>query len=85
MDDVWTAVLGFRASADENEAGGLAARRAEQAKRWLWSEVEVYNGEENQFRVQLMGGGQVVGFMFDGEGPATAMRYSSRVFNRVRR
>ena len=40
MDDVWTAIKGFRTAAVDDEAGGLDARRSLQAKRWLWSEVE---------------------------------------------
>jgi LAO/AO transport system kinase len=39
MDDIWTAVQGFRSVA-EKEPDGLRGRRAEQARQWLWSEVE---------------------------------------------
>ncbi len=37
IDEVWAAVEDHRAAMDK--AGGLAPRRAEQARRWLWSEI----------------------------------------------
>jgi CubicO group peptidase (beta-lactamase class C family) len=45
------------------------------------SSVEVYNGEENQLRVELVGGGQVIGFSISGE-RADSLNYLGRVFVR---
>lgn len=48
------------------------------------SDVEVYNGEKNQLRVELTGGGMVVGFMFEGgRAERLAMRGGEIVFERV--
>lgn len=48
----------------------------------LESAVEVFNGAENQLRVELLGGGQVVGFAFQGD-EARSLRYMGRAFARV--
>jgi hypothetical protein len=48
----------------------------------LESAVEVFNGEQNQLRVELTGSGQVVGFSFDGD-RARSLRYSGLDFPRV--
>ena len=49
----------------------------------LQSVAEVYNGEENQLRVELRGGGEVVSFHFDGE-RADSMTYLQAPFQRVK-
>ncbi len=48
----------------------------------LKSAVEVFNGEQNQLRVELTGRGAVVGFSFDGD-EARSLRYSGQNFRRV--
>ncbi len=48
----------------------------------LKSAVEVFNGEQNQLRVELTGRGAVVGFSFDGD-EARSLRYSGQDFRRV--
>lgn len=48
----------------------------------LKSTVEVFNGEQNQLRVELTGRGAVIGFAFDGD-EALSLRYSGQEFRRV--
>jgi CubicO group peptidase (beta-lactamase class C family) len=48
----------------------------------LESAVEVFNGAENQLRVELLGTGQVVEFAFEGD-EARSLRYMGREFARV--
>jgi len=38
LDEVWDAVARFRQAFDEGD--GLAGRRAEQARQWMWAELE---------------------------------------------
>ena len=45
------------------------------------SSVEVYNGQENKFRVELTGGGEIVAFMIQ-EGKVSGLTYSGREFTR---
>jgi hypothetical protein len=44
--------------------------------------VEVFDAAANQLRVQLPGGGEVVEFVFEGNGPATAVRFQGYTFTR---
>ena len=46
------------------------------------SVVEVYDAEANQLRVELTGGGSVVGFTFEGQ-RATSVIFSGQTFSRV--
>jgi len=46
------------------------------------SKVEVYDAEANQLRVELTGGGSVVGFTFEGE-RATSLVFAGQTFKRV--
>ncbi|MBT5374508.1 MAG: methylmalonyl Co-A mutase-associated GTPase MeaB, partial [Rhodospirillaceae bacterium] len=39
IPEIWQAVLAFRDAREES--GGFSAHRAEQAKTWLWSEVNL--------------------------------------------
>ncbi len=48
----------------------------------LQSAAEVYDGKENQLRVELRGGGEVVGFHFDGD-RADSLMYAGARFQRV--
>ncbi len=48
----------------------------------LWSAVEVYDGEQNQLRVELIGGGQVIAFSVAGD-RAERLIYMGREFPRV--
>lgn len=48
----------------------------------LWSAVEVYDGEQNQLRVELTGGGQVIEFLVTGD-RAESLTYLNREFARV--
>ena len=48
----------------------------------LWSSVEVYNSEENKFRLELTGRGEVVGFSFS-SGQAQSLTYRKQTFVRV--
>ncbi len=48
----------------------------------LQSVAEVYNGKENQLRVELRGRGEIVGFHFDGN-RADSLTYSGARFQRV--
>ncbi len=48
------------------------------------SEVEVYDGAQNQLRVELTGGGEVVAFVMEG-GQASGLRYAGRAFTRTSR
>jgi len=54
--------------------------------RWgvLAPQVEVYDAEANQLRLQLPGVGVVVGFEFPDDGPATAIRLQEYVLARVK-
>jgi hypothetical protein len=44
--------------------------------------VEVFDAAANRLRVQLPGGGDVVEFVFEGNGPATAVRFQGYTFTR---
>jgi CubicO group peptidase (beta-lactamase class C family) len=44
--------------------------------------VEVFDAAANQLRVQLPGSGEVVAFVFEGNGPATAVRFQGYTFTR---
>ena len=48
----------------------------------LWSPAEVYNAEGNKFRVELTGGGEVIGFSFHA-GQAASLTYRKQKFARV--
>ncbi len=48
----------------------------------LWSAVEVFDGEQNQLRVELIGGGQVIEFSVAGD-KAESLTYLNREFPRV--
>ena len=48
----------------------------------LWSPVEVYSAEKNKFRVELTGGGEVIGFSFIA-GQAESLTYRKLTFARV--
>lgn len=49
----------------------------------LWSKVETYDAAENQLRIELMGGGQVVTVHFDGQDVAQRMVIYGDTFQRV--
>ncbi len=48
----------------------------------LWSAIELYDGEKNQLRVELTGGGQVIEFSVT-EDRAESLTYLNREFARV--
>jgi len=48
----------------------------------LWSPAEVFNSEENKFRLELTGRGEVVGFSLNA-GQVESLTYRKQVFNRV--
>ncbi|MCH8020104.1 serine hydrolase [candidate division KSB1 bacterium] len=48
----------------------------------LWSPAEVYSAENNKFRVELTGGGEVIGFSFIA-GHVESLTYRKQRFNRV--
>ncbi len=48
----------------------------------MWSPVEVYDAGENQLRVELMGGGQVIAFQFE-NGTASGLKYLGFDFKRM--
>lgn len=48
----------------------------------LWSPAEVYNAEANKFRLELTGGGEVVGFSLNA-GQAQSLTYRKQTFVRV--
>ena len=49
----------------------------------LWSEVEVYDAKQHVLRVELLGGGTVVRFHFDGDNRATHLTALGQEFTRV--
>lgn len=79
------------AGAYENEELGrfeleLVDGRFEARMGLVRSDVEVYDNERNILRVELTGGGSVVPVRFDdGAGPATAIEWLGRRFERVPR
>ena len=61
--------------------GSLEARMGRMS-----SDVEVYDNQNNQLRVELTGNGSVIPFEFDeGESMAARVRWLGRVFERVER
>lgn len=49
----------------------------------MWSRAEVYSAKKNQLRVELRGGGEVVGFHFKGKSEkASSLRYNGEEFLR---
>ena len=49
----------------------------------LKGDVEVYNAEKNQLRVELTGGGEVISFSFTG-GQPESLTYAGREFKKVK-
>jgi hypothetical protein len=44
--------------------------------------VEVFDAAAHRLRVQLPGSGEVVEFVFEGSGPATAVRFQGNMLTR---
>lgn len=59
----------------------VRGKRLEARMGVMWSEAEVYDAAANQLRVELMGGGQVIRFQFEGD-RAVRLRYLGRTFTR---
>jgi hypothetical protein len=48
----------------------------------LWSSAEVYNSEQNQFRIEFAGNGEIVEFLVGGE-HAKSLIYNKREFIKI--
>ncbi len=80
--------LGAYTGVFENESIGsmdwrLVDGRLHVTAGLLASDVEVFNGDRNQLRVELTGGGEVIEFVFT-DGRATELRYAGQMLRRVR-
>jgi CubicO group peptidase (beta-lactamase class C family) len=76
------------AGAFENDAlGRVVWSVVDDGLRVQWGAMEgpaeMYDAASNQLRIELFGNGQVVDFVFEGDGPAVALRTFGETFRRV--